>query len=424
MIKKILDVVLVALGSLILMLLLSIILKNYVSETVSVIIIITVIVLFIYLKDKHSIKKHIIETKRRIEIEQENEREKELRKLQEERIVKRIEDVRIKKEEQARKKKEERLKEENKLRIERENKIYIENLNRKAREMTRQKLLEINKDKIRDKRRALQERGTEYSAAIIKLMKTTPCYWKMYEHNVSICHHLSANHILNTNNGTDIIEHSEALVNYIAAYAGMHYHKLIKCFQPVFEEIDNGSRVDIIDYGCGQALATLALYDYIIKKNKKIQIDKIILNEPSDIALKRGILKLNKFIDHKEQITELVKVNKQLDNLTVSDIESNHNNVKIHLLSNIIDVNGFCLSRFSQTIKSSQRGKNYFICVSPTNMGSKQRIDTFMSNFSHHKLAVYEGLVYGKVWSVINKKWLDNYKITMVQRVFRCDFEN
>ena len=62
----------------------------------------------------------------------------------------------------------------------------------------------------------------------------------------------------------------------------------------------------------------------------------------------------------------------------------NNSNITLHLFSNILDVEFFRLDReFLEKISSSQKGLNYFICVSP-NINDKRnaRLDMFYRYFN------------------------------------------
>ena len=69
--------------------------------------------------------------------------------------------------------------------------------------------------------------------------------------------------------------------------------------------------------------------------------------------------------------------------MEISDLIINNQNITLHLFSNILDVEFFRLDReLLDKISSSQKGLNYFICVSP-NINDKQnvRLDMFYRYF-------------------------------------------
>jgi len=56
--------------------------------------------------------------------------------------------------------------------------------------------------------------------------------------------------------------------------------KLYSSFDKVSHQLDNQT-INIIDWGCGQALATSLLIDYIKEKKLNIKLSNITLIEPS-----------------------------------------------------------------------------------------------------------------------------------------------
>lgn len=274
---------------------------------------------------------------------------------------------------------------------------------------------------IRQRRISLQETGTPYSANMPNLLTNNPRFLRLYEHNVA---QLPVTlRFYNLDNGKKVIDNYDDLQTYIAVFAGHHYYKLQTSFTALFPHIPVNATVDIIDYGCGQALATTVLYDYIIRNNRNIRIDKIILIEPSDLALRRGTMHLNYFIDHKQQDTEIKKVNLSLDNLTNADLTSTTSNIKIHLLSNILDIDNFNLVSLANKIKNTQRGTNYFVCVSPTNYNAETRIVHFQYQYINQNINCISGEIQGNVFNFGNRAWQNPYPIQMVQRIFKCNFE-
>jgi len=184
----------------------------------------------------------------------------------------------------------------------------------------------------------------------------------------------------NLNRGMTIIDNENLLYKYIQSYSKMHKEKLYSSFHIVIHKLNNQT-INIIDWGCGQALATSLLIDYIKEKNLKINISNVTLIEPSELALSRGLLHIDVL---KENPIDIRAINKDIDCLEQSDLIIDNSNITLHLFSNILDVEFFKLDRtFLEKIKHSQNGLNYFICVSP-NINDKRnaRLDMFYRYFS------------------------------------------
>ena len=182
------------------------------------------------------------------------------------------------------------------------------------------------------------------------------------------------------NRGRYIIDDEELLYQYMFSYSAMHKAKLYESFNVITEKLKNIS-IDIIDWGCGQALATSLFIEYIKEKNIDIDIDNILLIEPSKLALSRGILHLDIL---KQKNYNINTINKDLDCLEQNDINIDSNNLVLHLFSNILDAEFFTLdTHFLEKISNNIQSDNYFVCVSP-NISAKRnnRLDIFYKYFT------------------------------------------
>jgi hypothetical protein len=94
--------------------------------------------------------------------------------------------------------------------------------------------------------------------------------------------------------------------------------------------------IEIIDYACGQGLASIFLMDAFHNDNLK-NITKINLIEPSEVAIKRAAGTLECYCPG----ATIKATCKLLDDLLESDVDKNNNSTKIHLFSNILDIEGF-----------------------------------------------------------------------------------
>lgn len=175
--------------------------------------------------------------------------------------------------------------------------------------------------------------------------------------------------------GTLVIIKEEQLWCYLYAFGNKHKYKIYAALAKI-KELRNivSGEYSIIDWGCGQGLATVCMFDYLKKHNLPNAVKKIILIEPSELALKNAVLHTSIY-----GVGEVVSINKVIDNVDVQDIKTDTPGT-IHLLSNILDVEGFDLKRLAQTIGESAKGEHYFICVSPK-YANNRRIDAFYKYF-------------------------------------------
>jgi len=180
--------------------------------------------------------------------------------------------------------------------------------------------------------------------------------------------------------GRSVLSNVEELGQYLCSFGNMHETKLLLSFEELFKHVNicDSKKITMLDYACGQGLGSIVFLNYIENKfNCSLSfLLKMVLIEPSVVALDRAKLLL-------DRSGELVCVNKNLDELIEDDLKSNSESMKIHVLSNILDMGDkfFCLQRLSNIILKSQSGINYFVCVSPYN---QEKLDCFMNYFKSH----------------------------------------
>ncbi|KWW41740.1 MAG: hypothetical protein F083_954 [bacterium F083] len=163
------------------------------------------------------------------------------------------------------------------------------------------------------------------------------------------------------NRGIDILDSEPQMTAYLFAFGKMHQAKLDYAFGKLPEEFFEQPEINIIDYGCGQALGTMCYADFLREKGYSQKVKTISLIEPSEICLKRSALHAAAFFPD----AEIKTVNKKFDELTQDDIVCSEETPTLHILSNVLDVLNFDLDKFSILIKDSLKGYNQFVCVGP-----------------------------------------------------------
>ncbi|MEN1760412.1 DEAD/DEAH box helicase [Anoxynatronum sibiricum] len=183
--------------------------------------------------------------------------------------------------------------------------------------------------------------------------------------------------------GTVVIGREELLWCYLYSFGNKHQAKICAALNTIkkLKEIVC-AEYSIIDWGSGQGLATICMFDYLQKQGAPNAVKKIVLIEPSELALNNAVLHTSIY-----GVEEIVSVNKYLDDVTVEDIKTD-TPVTIHLFSNILDVEGFSLKQLAQTIGASASGKHYFICVSPL-YSNNHRIEAFYKYFAESDTIAY-----------------------------------
>jgi len=269
------------------------------------------------------------------------------------------------------------------------------------------------------------EKDTLYAKNLFSISKN---FWSIYEYNVdtfrSQIPRKDWGHYWNKMaHGFAILSEENTLLTYFAFYGGSHHYKLLYLLDKFFSDVTQlqiDVNIEIIDYGCGQALATTCLLDYL-KHNSlpNLTIDTITLIEPSEIALSRGILHIN-HVNLDSHKINIKSINKQLQDLNKNDLYTLNKNIKLHIFSNILDVPGFEINNLANTIRESQSGINYFVCVSPTDL--QNRIQQFFNFWNQdgcpmEEIQLSSDDLYHETWRFKSDKFQLN-KIHRVQKLF------
>ena len=179
------------------------------------------------------------------------------------------------------------------------------------------------------------------------------------------------------NRGVDVLDSEPMLQMYIYAFGKMHNAKLLHAFNHLQDRVLKNDKIVIIDWGCGQGLASLCYHDYLKDCNSPQQVSQIVLIEPSSLALSRAELLCSCFYPD----AEITAINKPFDTLTADDISVPSDELTIHLFSNILDVESYNLQHLIQTVTNLSSENNEYIIVSPIqNTLRTQRLKTFASS--------------------------------------------
>ena len=194
------------------------------------------------------------------------------------------------------------------------------------------------------------------------------------------------------------------MFEYIKRYGRMHYAKLLSSFESTFPQSFD-TPVNIVDWGCGQGLATITF----LEKYNSANVINITLVEPSEIVLKRAALHCKKFAPN----VHLHTILKKLDEIESSDIKTLFNIPTIHLFSNILDIDDYSSSHLLSVVDDILTCKNFFVCVSPYIDDIKSaKLNSFMNHFKDlPTFSVYhniENTKYGDFWEC-NNSFMKNH---------------
>lgn len=174
--------------------------------------------------------------------------------------------------------------------------------------------------------------------------------------------------------GVKILETEAELFDYMKRFGNMHKAKLQSAMAEPFPQSFT-SKVDVIDWGCGQGIATMVL----LEKYGCQYINGITLIEPSELSLKRAVLHCKKYCSG----ILLNTVFKKLDDLDAEDFSHfSRSGITVHLFSNILDIDAYFQNRLLELMGKILTGQNYFVCVSPCiDVIKTERLESFRRYF-------------------------------------------
>lgn len=211
----------------------------------------------------------------------------------------------------------------------------------------------------------LIEKGTNYAYTIERIKDIT--FTKLRSVVIDFTRRLPAD--LNSElyeaiqRGVCQLQSEPELNIYIHALGLMHEAKLQHAFEHLPSEFTDHKAIEIIDYGCGQAIGTICYADFLRKNGYAQEVRKITLIEPSEIALKRAALHASCFFPNAEVVT----INKGFDDLVEDDLCIDEEIPTLHIFSNVLDLadDYFNLEKFANLVKNCSQGENQYVCIEP-----------------------------------------------------------
>lgn len=156
--------------------------------------------------------------------------------------------------------------------------------------------------------------------------------------------------------GRAILGTAEELDQYLHSYGPMtraQWHNLLGKLSLIPEP------TVIIDYGCGQGLATALLFDCFGDEFIR-SVRKVVLIEPSLVALKRAAAIVGCYSANKFQVET---INKTLGELDAVELIGNKGVLTNHIFSNVLDIEGY--DHFDLLGKMfQQKGRHCVLAVS------------------------------------------------------------
>lgn len=210
--------------------------------------------------------------------------------------------------------------------------------------------------------------------------------------------------------GRALLETPEQLAAYMSAYGRMHREKIRISLDAIKRKEDNlNADISIIDWGCGQGIASMCCIDWLKENKYNFCIAKVILVEPAEQTIKRAARHLSAFLKEDNKIATHCSY---FQNLSNEDIATN-SSVTIHFLSNIIDIFSVNLRDLALKIGGETKGIHYVCCISPL-FANTRRIEAFCNYFNEPEVILDES-------SSQHKFAIDHKPITYEIRVFKLE---
>jgi hypothetical protein len=176
------------------------------------------------------------------------------------------------------------------------------------------------------------------------------------------------------------LKSSKDLDRYIGMYGPGHRQKLIEAFTSVDFRKFRGKVVETVSWECRGGLDSLVLMEHLSKNRIDLPLSRITLIDSCAVALDRGIDHLKNVLIDPHNTIEIRSRAKSPNSLTPQDISTNRSNVKLHVMSNFLDLPYVDLEKLANLVSQNMVGENLFICVgtnSPGEFNGKKRVDGF-----------------------------------------------
>ena len=179
------------------------------------------------------------------------------------------------------------------------------------------------------------------------------------------------------NHGVDLLDSDAQMKCYLFSFGRMHQAKVYRALSCISPSTYASGDFDIVDWGCGQGLATVCFFDYLRERRITNRVHKVTLIEPSDAARERAAIHVGAYVGSNVTVS---CIGNYLDDVKPEDIAGD-SPVTIHFFSNILDIGSIDLKSLAEKVGSNVQGQHYFFCISPMNSGNR-RIDRFYEYFN------------------------------------------
>ena len=183
------------------------------------------------------------------------------------------------------------------------------------------------------------------------------------------------------NHGWKILQSQEELEAYMSLYGEMHKFKCRAGIQNFpYEKLGYG--IQLVDWGCGQGVATLCFLESLEERGYIDRVQKITLIEPSIPALERARNNILQAITGLNIEVEAInsKLPSDKDNFIGLNLITLSKSTTVHFFSNILDITEVSLKKTARIVESG-KGIHFVMCMGPRGKNAK-RIDEFCDYFT------------------------------------------
>jgi len=208
--------------------------------------------------------------------------------------------------------------------------------------------------------------------------------------------------------GVKPIESADSLRLYNALYGGHHIAKFKMVLPFCLKFVNANKKYSIVDWACGQGLASSMLIDSLNYYGKLYLIDKIYLIEPSSVAVDRALNILQSQFDNYGVSRPDIVIKKQYFNETkIEDLNSKKHNYFIHLFSNALDTNVQSTEHIMSIIKNLKN--NSLIAATSPNYGNTElaylKMKKYLNITNVEHISNNSGYTSAKVYMVKYGRW-------------------
>lgn len=164
---------------------------------------------------------------------------------------------------------------------------------------------------------------------------------------------------------------------YLSSYGTIHQEKLLMAFDKLPRKIIRENKISVIDYGCGQGMASIVLSDVFQQIfGHADTVSDFHLIEPSLACLRRAVNFLHEFNPE----ARIVYFNNPCEDIWRMDLNPK-SEVVVHLFSNVIDMPEFPREAVARKLNDMNDHYNIAVCVSPfyQENGRAKHMDEFGS---------------------------------------------